>query len=115
MNDTANLLLAWTLGVSLFLLFAVPAGIWLVRRLQHGKRRRLERSKRQIMVAAEAEAAAPGDCPHKRSKSRAKTGADGRMTSICRFCGVPMLRHGPGDWAVIAEGGQARADGAETR
>jgi hypothetical protein len=106
MNDLANQILAWTLGIALFLLFVVPAGIWLVRRIQHGKRRQLERSKRSIAVAAEPDAA-PGECPHKRSKSRAKTGSDGQMTSICRFCGVAMLRNGPGDWEVIAEGGQA--------
>ena len=108
MDDTLNRLLAWTLGISLFLLFAVPAGIWLVRRMQHGKRRRLERSKRQIVVAATAELGGAGECPHKRSKSRARTAPDGEMTSICRFCGVPMLRHGPGDWEVLADGEKPR-------
>ena len=104
MSDTDNQILGWILGVGLFLVFALPLAIWLVRSIAHRKRRRLEQSKRQIVVAAERDAAGENECPHKRSKSRAKTGADGRMTSICRFCGVPMLRRGPGDWEVLAAG-----------
>jgi hypothetical protein len=103
-SDTTNQLLAWVLGVSLFLVFALPFGIWVVRRVAHKKRRRLEQSRRQIVVAAEPGVAGQKECPHKRSKSRAKTGPDGQMTSICRFCGIPMLRLGPGDWEVLAAG-----------
>jgi hypothetical protein len=100
-NDTGNQLIGWILGVGLFLIFAVPLAIWLARRIAHKKRRRLEQSRREIVVAADPLATGRKECSHKRSKSRAKAGADGRMTSICRFCGVPMLRRGPGDWEVL--------------
>jgi hypothetical protein len=101
MDDTFNLLLGWVLGVSLFLLFGIPSAIWAVRRIAHNKRRRLERSKRQIAVVPNEVFSKQKECPHKRSKGRARKAADGQMTSVCRFCGVPMLRHGHGDWEVI--------------
>lgn len=102
MSETNDQLLAWVLAVSLLVVFALPLGIWIARRIAHTRRRRLERSKRQIAVTAEASTGTGAQCPHKRSKSRAKSGPDGRVTSICRFCGVPMLRRGPGQWEVLA-------------
>jgi len=102
MNDTANSLIAWILGLSLFLVFAVPAVWWLLGRAARRKRRRLERSRREITVAPAVTADGARECPHKRSKSKARAGDDGRLRSICRFCGVPMLRHAKGEWEVLA-------------
>jgi hypothetical protein len=100
-DETSNALLDWILGISLFLIIGIPLAIWAVRRVAQGKRRRLERSKRQIKVNPLTQSAEQKACPHRRSKSRAKAGADGRLRSICRFCGVPMLRLAEGEWEVL--------------
>jgi hypothetical protein len=100
-DETSNLLLAWIFGVCLFLIIGIPTAIWAVRRVAHNKRRRLERSKRQIKVNPLTQTAEQKACPHRRSKSRAKAGEDGRLRSICRFCGVPMLRLAQGEWEVL--------------
>jgi hypothetical protein len=101
MNETATRAIEWILGISLFMIFAVPAVWWLIGRAARNKRRRLERSRREIMVASAPDTGG-AECPHKRSKSRARTDEDGRMRSICRFCGIKMIRHGPGDWEALA-------------
>jgi hypothetical protein len=103
-----NDLITWLFVICVLLFFGVPLAFVAYRRVEQAKRLRLERSKRRIKLQTSA-AHAPGEepaegCPHKRSKSRAKTGEDGKMRSICRFCGVPMIRNGPGDWEVLAPG-----------
>jgi hypothetical protein len=100
-DETSNALLGWILGISLFLIIGVPLAIWAVRRVAQGKRRRLERSRREIKVKPITQTAEQTACPHRRSKSRAKAGADGRLRSICRFCGLPMLRIAEGEWEVV--------------
>jgi hypothetical protein len=100
-DESSNALLGWILGISLLLIIGVPLAIWAVRRIAQGKRRRLERSRREIKVNPITQSAEQISCPHRRSKSRAGAGADGRLRSICRFCGVPMLRIAEGEWEVV--------------
>jgi hypothetical protein len=104
-----NDLITWLFAICVLLFFGVPLAFVAYRRVEHAKRLRLERSKRRIKLQtspADRPREEPAeDCPHKRSKSRATTGDDGKMRSVCRFCGVPMIRNGPGEWAVLAREG----------
>jgi hypothetical protein len=102
-HDSSQPLLAWLLGVSLLLIFGVPLAWSLYRRIEGGRRRRLERSKRPVRVRAvrtdepiEAEG-----CSHKRSRSRAREQSDGTLHSVCRFCGAPMKRVAAGEWQML--------------
>jgi hypothetical protein len=99
-----NGLLTWVFAVCLLVFIGVPAALWTYQRAVGRTRRKLEQSKRPIAINADERFDRAETCPHKRSKSRAKTSADGTMRSICRFCGVPMVRKGPGEWDVVAEG-----------
>jgi hypothetical protein len=74
------------------------------RRYQRKRRRRLVDSPRKIQVArVEDNVPAADVCTsgHQRSRSRAYTGPDGRLLSICKRCGVRMRRKGPGDWEIL--------------
>lgn len=37
---------------------------------------------------------------HRRSRSRARRREDGSLESVCRRCGVPMIRSDEGDWSM---------------
>jgi hypothetical protein len=89
--------LAWALGIAVALIF-VPPLVWLlVKRFKHKQRRRLVDSPRKIAIVSAGDDAARG-CEHQRSKSRARTAADGTVYSTCKRCGVTMKRLGPGEW-----------------
>ena len=102
MDAVGNDLLTWVLAISLLLFIGLPIALWTYQRIVGGKRRKLERAKRPIAISADERFDRTGACPHKRSKSRAKENAEGEMRSICRFCGTPMVRLGPGEWKAIA-------------
>jgi hypothetical protein len=106
-EDQGNDVLVWMLAIALFIIFVLPACWLVVRRIRQKKRRRLVDSPRKIVVAPPSPDAPilPAACAHQRSKSRARPERDGSYTSICRKCGVPMKRNGPGDWEVAASAG----------
>jgi hypothetical protein len=97
--------LLMVLIIALVLVFGVPLGIIAFNWIRRRRRRKLERSKRPISIKTASEIAletSPGECPHRVSRSRARKGSDGTMTSFCKWCDKPMKRNGPGDWEVIA-------------
>lgn len=99
MSTSATFLIP-ALGI-LSVAIATPFAVAGLRAIAHRKRRRLERSRREILVRAGQEAAPlAGGCTHQRSKGKARKGADGTYRSVCRFCGAPMRRLGRGDWIV---------------
>lgn len=84
---------------ALVLFVAIPIATTFYLKHERRKRRKLVNSPRKIGLASDDEVAAP--CEHVRSRSRAKQGADGQFVSICKKCGVAMVRNGPGDWAPV--------------
>jgi hypothetical protein len=104
MDAVDNDLLTWVFAISMLIFIGVPLAFWAYQRFVGGKRRKLERSKRPIAISTDERSDRTDACPHKRSKGRAREDADGTMRSICRFCGIPMVRNGPGDWEVLVPG-----------
>jgi hypothetical protein len=94
MEAGSDELLKWILVAALALLILPPIAFALVRHLKHRARRRLVDSPRKIAVTGEK----PADCRHERSRSRARVQPDGNYSSICKRCGIPMRRLGPGEW-----------------
>jgi hypothetical protein len=95
-ENSSDVLLSWIVGIALLVIF-VPPIVWtIVKRVKHKSRRRLVDGPRKIAVLPEA--AEPQPCQHERSKSRARTAADGTIYSTCKRCGVTMKRLGPGAW-----------------
>ena len=82
----------------LVLFIAVPIGVTFYLKHERRQRRKLVNSPRKIGLASDE--VVPRECEHLRSRSRAKQSADGGFVSICKRCGVPMRRVGPGEWAV---------------
>ena len=101
--------LTWIFVLCLLIFIGAPIALWTYQRAVGRTRRKLERSKRPIAINADERFDRAGTCPHKRSKSRAKQVGDGTMRSICRFCGVPMVRKGPGEWDVVFDSPGTRA------
>ncbi len=93
-----------TLVVLLLFVFGLPLGMSIYGSLQRERRTRLERSNRPIKINTTSQVPPKNEtkkCPHRRSASRARKGADGLITSICKWCGQPMKRNGPDDWEAI--------------
>jgi predicted deacetylase len=90
---------------AMFLVFGVPLGFAAYGWIRRRQRRRLERSKRPIEIkvaSGDALETRQSHCQHRVSRSQARKGRDGLMTSVCKWCGRPMKRNGPGDWEEIA-------------
>ena len=94
-----------TFLLSLFLLLvgfvAIPLAVSFYLKHERRRRRKLVNSPRKIALATDEDA--PRACEHLRSRSRAKESPDGRMVSVCKRCGAPMVRNGPGDWVVAQQ------------
>ncbi len=56
----------------------------------------------EVQIAEKGTAANCSTSQHIRSKSKAFYDSEGTAKSVCRNCGVPMKRTGPGEWEVIA-------------
>lgn len=90
-------LLTILMGIVFFV--GVPLVVsFVVKDRRRKMRKRGTASPRRIALATDE--IAPRTCEHARSKSRAREMADGRLTSICKKCGVTMVRNAPGDWVV---------------
>lgn len=110
MSGSNEGLFTWLFVAALLFSIGLPSALVAYQKLEQVNRRRLERSRRRIKIDAEAPAAAATGCPHKRSRSRARAGSDGKMRSVCRYCGEAMIRRGPGDWEPVTpapSGGQS--------
>ena len=88
--------------IALVMFVAVPIGVTFYMKHERRRRRKLVNSPRRIGLASDEVEARP--CEHLRSRSRARQSADGRFVSICKKCGVPMVRVGAGDWIVAPQG-----------
>ena len=86
--------------LSILMLLLVIIGVPLAVSFYVNKKRRKKRTRahspRRIELASDESVARA--CEHLRSKSRAKESADGQMVSVCKKCGVRMVRSGPGEW-----------------
>jgi hypothetical protein len=95
--------LAWMFVLAIAFVFVPPLALLSFRQFQHSRRRKMVNGPRKIKVLKNAEDA-PGDpCAdgHERSRRNARQGSGGSYTSVCKKCGAPMRRNGPGDWVVI--------------
>ena len=90
-----------TILIALVLFVAIPIAITFYLKHERRQRRKLVNSPRKIGLAGEEEDTGP--CEHVRSRSRARQGPDGQFVSICKKCGVAMVRNGPGDWSAAPE------------
>jgi hypothetical protein len=81
--------------------FVPPLMLLSFRYVQGKRRRKLVNSPRKIKVMSDEERTDPCAGGHRRSKRNARPGPDGTYVSVCRTCGAPMRRTGPGDWVVI--------------
>ncbi|MDB5672841.1 MAG: hypothetical protein JWO25_3800 [Alphaproteobacteria bacterium] len=95
--------LAWMFGLAVTFVFVPPLALLSFRWFQHTRRRKMVNAPRKIKVLGDEEGGAVHPCAggHQRSKRNAKAGKDGAYVSVCKTCGVPMRRNGPGDWTVI--------------
>ena len=84
--------------VVLVVFVAVPIGVTFYLKRERKRRRKLVNSPRKIGLATDD--AVPRSCEHLRSRSRARQAADGGFVSVCKRCGAPMRREGPGVWVV---------------
>ena len=89
-------LLSMLCAIALFI--AVPIGVTFYLKHEQRQRRKLVNSPRKIGLASDE--IEPRPCEHERSRSRAKQTSSG-FVSICKKCGVPMKRNGPGDWVIV--------------
>jgi hypothetical protein len=94
--------LAWMFVLAVTFVFVPPLILFSFRYLSAKRRRRMVNAPRKIKVISEEEKR-DGPCAggHERSRRNARQAADGSYVSICRTCGAPMRRNGPGDWVVI--------------
>ena len=88
------------LAVAALILIGGTAAIVVgLKTIERYRREKLANSRRTIRVSP---AGGKGECEHLRSKSRAQEKPDGSIVSICKKCGVPLRRKGPGDWEAIS-------------
>lgn len=95
--------------IALVLLVGIPIAVTFYLKHERRQRRKLVNSPRKIGLASDEAPAAP--CEHVRSRSRAKQASDGQFVSICKKCGVPMVRNGPGDWSPAPDRAEPRPAG----
>lgn len=90
--------LTWIFVGAILLIFVPPLAWMATRWVQHKLHKRVVNSPRKIAVVGQDDRPA---CTHERSKRRARVGPSGDYTSVCKRCGVPMKRNGPGDWEAV--------------
>ena len=94
--------LTWMFFLAITFVFVPPLAYIGFRRLQHSQRRKMVNGPRKIRVARDGDSASdPCAKGHERSKRNARQNKDGVFVSVCRTCGAPMRRNGPGDWVVV--------------
>ena len=96
--------LAWMFVLAVTFVFVPPLILMSFRYAQAKRRRRMVNAPRKIKVmSGEEDPAGPCAGGHERSRRNARQNADGSYVSVCRTCGLPMRRNGPGDWVVIED------------
>ena len=95
--------LAWMFVLAIAFVFVPPLVFFAIRHLQAKRRRKMVNAPRKIKVLKDDETAVPGPCSdgHQRSRRNARQNSDGVYVSVCRACGAPMRRNGPGEWEVV--------------
>jgi hypothetical protein len=95
--------LAWMFVLAVGFVFVPPLVLLSLRRMQYSRRRKMVNAPRKIKVLKEDEEAPTGPCAngHERSRRNARQASDGTYVSVCKKCGIPMRRNGPGDWVPI--------------
>lgn len=103
MDPSWNPVLAGMFFLVVGFVFVPPLVFFAIRRLQAKRRRSMVNAPRKIKVLSDEELAAAHDpCAggHQRSKRNARQRRDGVYVSVCKTCGKPMRRNGPGDWEL---------------
>ena len=100
MQETMILAIVYLVAATALVVSLVGVIFFGLRAHERGRRRKLVDSKRKIRVSSPTDEAK--SCVHMRSRSRARTEADGSIVSICKKCGVQMRRTGPGEWEATA-------------
>jgi hypothetical protein len=95
--------LAWMFVLAVAFVFVPPLVLISFRRFQHKRRRKMVNAPRKIKVLKGEEESPSGPCGngHERSRRNARQSNDGSYVSVCKKCGAPMRRNGPGDWVVV--------------
>ena len=92
----------WVFPVALSIIavmIATPFAVAAIRKRNRRKRQKLVNSRRTIAVTSGAKKRV--ECSHLRSKSRARAQEDGSYQSVCKVCGVAMIKSSDGTWRAL--------------